>query len=161
MAQALWRSDDPADYRLHLAHAESRTLSRCKAAAEKSKADSVRRKAHERFGELAGRFPEQTVLGLAELKLLRDWKMTRNKWRPSGKLVDGNDDARVRASTEKAFAVLVKKGAGGIKPAIEILATNSATKLKGIGPATATLLVALVRSDCPFFGERAALICLY
>ena len=82
--------------------------------------------------------------------------MTRNKWRPSGKLVDGNDDQRVRKSTEKAFAAVVgKKGADGIKSAIEILSTHSSTKLKGIGPATATLLVSLVHPDCPFFGEEA------
>jgi len=82
--------------------------------------------------------------------VLRNWKMTRNKWRPSGKLVDRNEDQSVRATTKRAFAIVAKKGANGIEAAIDILST-----LKGIGPATASLLVSLVHPDCPFFGEEA------
>ncbi|MCE3215163.1 hypothetical protein HAX54_001065 [Datura stramonium] len=81
-----------------------------------------------------------------ELTKLMQWKLTRGKWRP--RLLDfvsSLDDAVVRSASEKAFQSLPD-----IKKAISEL-----TVLKGVGPATASAVLAAYAPDvAPFMSDE-------
>ncbi|XP_055835941.1 uncharacterized protein LOC129904402 [Solanum dulcamara] len=82
-----------------------------------------------------------------ELAKLMQWKLTRGKWRP--RLLDfvsSLDDAVVRSASEKAFQSLPD-----ISKAISAL-----TVLKGVGPATASAVLAAYAPDItPFMSDEA------
>ncbi|XP_059279475.1 uncharacterized protein LOC132033506 [Lycium ferocissimum] len=82
-----------------------------------------------------------------ELTKLMQWKLTRGKWRP--RLLDfvsSLDDSVVRSASEKAFQSLPD-----IKKAITEL-----TVLKGVGPATASAVLAAYAPDiAPFMSDEA------
>ncbi|WMV27273.1 hypothetical protein MTR67_020658 [Solanum verrucosum] len=82
-----------------------------------------------------------------ELSKLMQWKLTRGKWRP--RLLDfvsSLDDAVVRSASEKAFQSLPD-----ISKAISAL-----TVLKGVGPATASAVLAAYAPDiAPFMSDEA------
>ncbi|OIT37688.1 PREDICTED: uncharacterized protein LOC109240426 [Nicotiana attenuata] len=83
----------------------------------------------------------------SELTKLMQWKLTRGKWRP--RLLDfvsSLDDAVVRSASEKAFQSLPD-----ISKAISEL-----TVLKGVGPATASAVLAAFAPDiAPFMSDEA------
>jgi len=115
--------------------------------------------AHRRLESLRARLAELKTspeLGLEDLLAVRDWKMALNKWRPSGAIVGQNtDDAKVRETTRLAFAEL-DAGPGtwpSCERALRILCEDKGTKLKGLGPATASLVLSLRDPNVPFFGE--------
>jgi hypothetical protein len=85
---------------------------------------------------------------LPELVRLTEWKMARGVWRaPNLILVRGNDpDAVVETSTTALAAIP--------HPTAPI---SALAKLAGVGPATASAVVAAVASDTyPFFDELVA-----
>lgn len=95
---------------------------------------------------LAARTP--THLEHAELIAVTEWKMKRGVWRARNlALVRGNDPADVAARGAEAFAALPDPR----RPLARL------TQLAGVGPATASAVLAAVRPDIfPFFDELIA-----
>ncbi|KAJ4701567.1 DNA binding protein [Melia azedarach] len=83
----------------------------------------------------------------AELSKLMQWKLTRGKWRP--RLLDfvsSLDESSVKSASEKAF-----KSLPDITKAVSEL-----TVLKGVGPATASaVLAAYAPNVAPFMSDEA------
>ncbi len=97
-----------------------------------------------------------------------DWKLTRGKTRP--KLLDyakQADGAAVEAATTEAFKLLLGGGSGsgsgagggkgGAAPAAQqaTAGLKRLCELKGIGPATASAMAALVQPSLPFMSDEA------
>ncbi|XVF39757.1 hypothetical protein PTKIN_Ptkin01aG0058200 [Pterospermum kingtungense] len=86
-------------------------------------------------------------LTTSELSRLMQWKLTRGKWRP--RLLDfvsSLDDSTVKSTSQKAFQSL---------PDIS-KAVSELTVLKGVGPATASaVLAAYAPETAPFMSDEA------
>ncbi|GKV20017.1 hypothetical protein SLEP1_g30197 [Rubroshorea leprosula] len=86
-------------------------------------------------------------LTTSELSLLMQWKLTRGKWRPRLlNFVSSLDDSVVKSASQKAFGSLpdVSK------------AVSALTVLKGVGPATASAILAAYAPDiAPFMSDEA------
>ncbi|HEX5504960.1 MAG TPA: hypothetical protein VFW96_20240 [Thermomicrobiales bacterium] len=97
-------------------------------------------------GVLAGRAPMRLTHG--ELVRVTEWKMKRGVWRARNlALVRGNDPAEVRRLSVEAFALMPEP-----RQPVARLAT-----LAGVGPATASAVLAAARPDVyPFFDEVIA-----
>lgn len=82
----------------------------------------------------------------AELSRLMEWKLSRGKWRPRLlSFVSSLSDAAVKDASLKAFAALpdVSKAVSGL------------TVLKGVGPATASAVLAAYAPDvAPFMSDE-------
>ncbi|XP_060963275.1 uncharacterized protein LOC115712824 isoform X1 [Cannabis sativa] len=83
----------------------------------------------------------------SELSKLMQWKLTRGKWRP--RLLDfvsGLDDDLVKSASEKGFQSLPNVSK----------ALSELTVLKGVGPATASAILAAYAPDvAPFMSDEA------
>ena len=91
------------------------------------------------------------VLHLNELSNVMKWKLSRGKMRPLQKLVDSNCDEEVRAITKSAIQSLKD---GDWEQGILTL-----TSLKGIGPATASAILAPLFPDIvPFMADEVLFI---
>ncbi len=97
-------------------------------------------------GRLAGRTPPHAPLD--ELAATTEWKMKRGVWRARNlMLVKGNPEQAVREASEAAFALVPDPR----KPIARL------AELDGVGPATASALLAALRPDVyPFFDEIVA-----
>ncbi|KAG7927355.1 hypothetical protein KL925_002726 [Ogataea polymorpha] len=113
----------------------------------------------------------QMWLEKAELQRLMKWKLIRGKFRPTlPKLIQSNDPVRVREYTEQAFGVLIdycdaskdndNEFTAAVKKSMEL-----ACQLRGVGPATSTLILSLAGPtlrktlnnnlrDIPFFSDE-------
>lgn len=90
-----------------------------------------------------------------ELVQTMQWKLTRGKMRPLMNLVRGNDAATVQRISTAAMAAAQ---AGDISGSITLL---SGPELKGIGPATASAVLAAYRPELfPFMADEPTLIVL-
>ncbi|KAA8528434.1 hypothetical protein F0562_035789 [Nyssa sinensis] len=93
-----------------------------------------------------------SYLTKTELSKLMQWKLTRGKWRP--RLLDfvlSLDEALVKSASQKAFQSL---------PDIS-KAVSELTVLKGIGPATASAVLAAYAPDvAPFMSDEAMVAAL-
>jgi hypothetical protein len=140
--ESLWANDDTAAWSAALesypAVIEARVVSRL------PELDSWYR--DELPGLLAGRSPLQ--LSSDELVRVTEWKMKRGAWRARNLvLVRGNDPDDVERATREAFALIPEPR----KPVARI------AELAGVGPATASAVLAAVRPDLyPFFDEDVA-----
>ena len=97
-------------------------------------------------GRVARRRPAHAVLD--ELVRLTEWKMARGVWRaPNLVLVKGNDPEEVVAASTEALAQAPEPR----KPVARL------AELRGVGPATASALMAAARPEhYPFFDELVA-----
>ncbi|KAF1814586.1 hypothetical protein P152DRAFT_432696 [Eremomyces bilateralis CBS 781.70] len=88
-----------------------------------------------------------------ELVELVEWKLKHGKFRPTLlALVKSNDSERVKEVTSDAFSILVtkKRGPQEVREAMKRLCD-----LKGIGPATASLMLSTFDEDnLPFFSDE-------
>ena len=102
------------------------------------------------FELMASRISSATEpeLDLNDLKTVRDWKMVRNRARQNWLLVDSNSESLCREATKKAFKSLDQ---GEWEDAMKIL-TDS---LHGVGPATASAVLALRDDSVPFMSEES------
>jgi hypothetical protein len=96
--------------------------------------------------KLASRTPPYATLD--ELAQATEWKMKRGEWRARNlMLVKNNPAETVRKTTEDGFALIPDPR----KPVAKI------AELDGVGPATASALLAALRPDVyPFFDEIVA-----
>lgn len=97
-------------------------------------------------GQIVARRPARVTH--AELVRITEWKMARGVWRaPNLVLVRSNDSDAVEAASAEALAATPH-------PTAPIAAL---TRLKGVGPATASAVVAAVSPEVyPFFDEQVA-----
>lgn len=90
-----------------------------------------------------------------ELVQVMQWKLARGKMRPLMNLVRGNDAATVQRITKAGLAAA---NTGDVSGAITTL---SGPELKGIGPATASAVLAAYRPELfPFMADEPTLIVL-
>lgn len=96
---------------------------------------------------LRQRHPDPYITS-AELSTLMEWKLSRGKWRPRLlSFVSSLDDAVVRDASRKAFAAL---------PDVPT-AVSHLTTLKGVGPATASAVLAAYAPDvAPFMSDEVS-----
>jgi hypothetical protein len=139
---ALWQDDDPAAWSAALATypvvVEARVVSRL------PELDAWYR--DELPGLLAARSP--VLITHDELVRVTEWKMKRGAWRARNLvLVRGNDPAEVERASREAFALVPEPR----KPVARL------ADLAGVGPATASAVLAAVHPDLyPFFDEDVA-----
>ena len=119
-------------------------------------------------GLIAGRTPPHVTL--EELTRVTEWKMKRGVWRARNlALVRGNDPDEVRRLSAEALALALHLPVGlpdergGTSPSRGALAPEPRkpvallAKLAGVGPATASAVLAAARPDVyPFFDELCA-----
>ncbi|KAK3943700.1 hypothetical protein QBC46DRAFT_306842 [Diplogelasinospora grovesii] len=107
-----------------------------------------------RYGEALDAFGsgkvKATCMGLDDVKTLVEWKLRHGKFRPAlMKLVSSNDPKAAQETIQKAFKLYQDKS--DVSAALGIL-----TQLKGIGPATASLLLAVHDPEnVIFFADEA------
>ncbi|XP_029179388.2 uncharacterized protein LOC114946908 isoform X1 [Acropora millepora] len=88
----------------------------------------------------------ERLLTQEELIKLMDWKLTRGKFRPRlTQLVKTNSDETVKEVTSRAFKCLPD-----VKSAI-----NELTKLKAVGPATASAILCAGSPNIPFMADES------
>lgn len=122
---------------------------------------------------LANSDRNKTWLTKDELVLLVDWKLAKGKFRPTlPKLIKANTEEQVVDATRRGFSILC----GGPESKIDVCWTNiedqemyitkiknafkEFTKLRGVGPATASLIASLVTKvnanpAPPFFSDES------
>lgn len=116
--------------------------------------------------ELAKRYEngEEISLSHDELKKLMKWKLKKGKFRPTlQKLINENDPKSVSSVTKEAFKLVLDSVKDLDEDTYVKLIKTSLTilvKLRGVGPATASLILSLLNKITkiapPFFSDEAA-----
>jgi len=106
-----------------------------------------------RYGDVLDKYSSgksHAPMDLDEVKTLVEWKLRHGKFRPTlMKLVSSNEEAFVKKTIEKAIKGY--RDNSDVSAAVNIL-----TQLKGIGPATASLLLAVHDAEnVIFFADEA------
>ena len=101
--------------------------------------------------------PDSPSLSKDDVATLVDWKLSHGKFRPSLKgLVQQNPESVVEDTTRNAFEAY-NASSKATKQSLDIL-----TKLRGVGPATASLLLSVYAPETvPFFSDELFRWCLF
>lgn len=152
MADKLWKSGDAAEYRTYLVDyataiddLQKKDLAELDSWFREELPSTLKaRKEGESGAYLTG----------AELVKLVQWKLARGKFRP-GLLnyAKGHTDEAVRQCTGKALAELAAGQQVPTQDAVQA-AVQELTKLKGVGPATATAVLAAADPSVPFMSDE-------
>lgn len=139
-ARMLWKCEDVRMWRKALSRYSKALSRRCELLKGKDKASKTKTlttlDAWMRKRETATGGEE----GLEDLKRIMRWKLLRGKWRPLMRLVVQNSDATVRKCSKEARAFAEKNET---KKALQAFC-----KLKGIGAATASAILAPIYPKC-------------
>ncbi|KAM0791705.1 hypothetical protein ACM66B_003977 [Microbotryomycetes sp. NB124-2] len=101
-------------------------------------------------------------LGSHDLIELMKWKLARGKWRPRlEQLVASNSDSLIRSTTSKAISLVSHSSSSSADKSSQPSISNTSeaikelSKLKGVGPATASAVLALVQPTwLPFMSDE-------
>ena len=142
----LWGRDDVASWRAALGRYASTCAQRARAREASRLVDLDAWYQCALPAALGARAPAYVTAD--ELARVTEWKMKRGKYRARNlMLVRGNADDDVRLRSEAAFAAIPDPR----RPIVEL------TSLAGVGPATASAVLAALRPDVyPFFDEVIA-----
>eukprot|EP00899_Mesostigma_viride_P017697 jgi/Mesvir1/25929/Mv20923-RA.1 len=149
----LWECDDPVQWfsvwSQYGSAIQWRTTSEKKGGTKLAEYDDFYR------NELPARIKSRSPPFLTKDELLRvvDWKHTRGQFRPNRRHVEGIPEATIKDVSAAAFKAL------GNKPSVDGLATAisllSGKEMKGVGPATATAILAACDESIPFLADEA------
>lgn len=100
-------------------------------------------------------------LTLAELKEVMRYKLARGKFRPTlPGLIASNSEDDVKSATEKAIQTLGAEDGAETSAADALAALKALTKLRGVGPATASLILSIVSPSSEGFQSDESWACL-
>ncbi|CUA77482.1 hypothetical protein RSOLAG22IIIB_02497 [Rhizoctonia solani] len=118
-----------------------------------------------RLKELPGlvKSREPAFVDKPELQRLMEWKLTRGKFRPTlPSLIAQNTPAKVKSSTQDAFLSLCNMSSSSppYQP-FRALLKSLCGALKGVGPATGSLLLSIFDDRVPFMSDEAYIWIMY
>ncbi|KAG9101449.1 hypothetical protein FRC06_003009 [Ceratobasidium sp. 370] len=105
-----------------------------------------------------------------ELQKLMDWKLTRGKFRPAlPGLIGQNTQQKVKTCTQQAFSALLQletdsKDEGSTsesQKSFRALLKTLCAGLKGVGPATGSLVLSVFDNGVPFMSDEAYVWAMY
>ncbi|KAH7125351.1 hypothetical protein B0J11DRAFT_486846 [Dendryphion nanum] len=102
------------------------------------------------------RAAEDAHLEKVEVEKLVEWKLKHGTFRPKLlALVSSNPAALIQTTISDAFNTLESSSSPSTSPSTLLASLKILTQLKGIGPATASLLLSVYAPDtCPFFSDE-------
>ncbi|ANZ75522.1 BA75_02837T0 [Komagataella pastoris] len=110
------------------------------------------------------RYQKESHLFLTKEELIKlvEWKLEKGKFRPTlRKLVASNDESFVKQVTERGYDIFIDyiEGKEGFLTSVKE-SLEEFCKLKGVGPATATLILSLFprvgdKKVAPFFSDES------
>lgn len=105
---------------------------------------------------------QQGYLSKEQFIRLVEWKLARGKFRPSLRGYAAKQDPKALAvASKEAYRILHdEKGSGGIEEDTVLNALRVLTGLKGVGPATASAMLAAMDDSIPFMSDEALMVCL-
>jgi hypothetical protein len=151
LSNALWASKDPVPWRTY-ADAYPR-VAKAVTSGRVAKGKGEWFDTEERLCSLRDRLLEREpkFLTREDMLLVTDWKMTRNAWRMNHAMTadKANTEKGVKDASLKAFALWRDRDWKAAFSALD-------KPLKGVGPATCSVVFSLVDDNLPFYGEEAA-----